>query len=119
MSERSPLLQEEHEDDEDYDGPKPEIPGFEDDSVESGDRIVQVAVRTSVFNNICLRGIKRMESEAQMVDTTGCFVEVIVLKSSLTASQDLPQPCCQCHPLDWKAGRYRLDKFALRPRVAC
>lgn len=37
-NEASPLLS--HDEDEDEDGPKPEIPGMEDESVESGDRIV-------------------------------------------------------------------------------
>lgn len=55
-SERSPLLQQEHDDehDEEVDGPKPEIPGFEDDSVESGDRIVQIAIYVNLTANAIL-----------------------------------------------------------------
>jgi hypothetical protein len=53
-SERSPLLQDEHEEEEEHDGPKPEIPGFEDDSVESGDRIVQIAIYVNLAANAIL-----------------------------------------------------------------
>jgi hypothetical protein len=51
--EHVPLLQGE-EDDDDYDGPKPEIPGMEDDSVESGDRIVQIAIYVNLAANTIL-----------------------------------------------------------------
>jgi cation diffusion facilitator family transporter len=51
-SEQTPLLEEEYEDD--CDGPRPEIPGFEDDSVESGDRIVQVAIYVNLAANVIL-----------------------------------------------------------------
>jgi hypothetical protein len=55
-NETTPLFQEE-DDDDDVDGPKPEIPGIEDDSVESGDRIVQVAIYVNlVANTILLAG---------------------------------------------------------------
>lgn len=51
-NETSPLLQD--DDDEHYDGPKPEIPGMEDDSVESGDKIVQVAIYVNLLANTAL-----------------------------------------------------------------
>jgi hypothetical protein len=56
-SEQTPLLTGAVEDDEEaegYDGPKPEIPGMEDDSVESGDRIVQVAIYVNLVANAVL-----------------------------------------------------------------
>lgn len=49
--ETTPLLQDA---DDDYDGPKPEIPGMEDDSVESGDRIVQIAIYVNLAANTIL-----------------------------------------------------------------
>ncbi|KAL3417284.1 cation diffusion facilitator 10 [Phlyctema vagabunda] len=53
-TEQTPLL-DVHDPDEDlYDGPKPEIPGMEDDSVESGDRIVQVAIYVNLAANAIL-----------------------------------------------------------------
>jgi hypothetical protein len=52
-NETSPLLQHKDDDDED-DGPEPEIPGMEDDSVESGDRIVQVAIYVNLAANAIL-----------------------------------------------------------------
>ena len=42
-----------HEDDG-YDGPRPEIPRMEDDSVESGDRIVQIAIYINLAANAAL-----------------------------------------------------------------
>jgi divalent metal cation (Fe/Co/Zn/Cd) transporter len=68
--EDTPLL----EDVEDGDGPKPEIPGIEDDSVESGDRIVQVAIYANLVANILLLGGK---------------CAVIVLTSSLSVLASL------------------------------
>lgn len=53
-SEDTPLL----EDSEDEDGPRPEIPGITDDSVESGDKIVQVAIYVNLAANIILLGGK-------------------------------------------------------------
>jgi len=50
-TEESPLL---FEDDDDYDGPKPVIPGMEDDSVESGDRIVKIAIYINLVANAIL-----------------------------------------------------------------
>jgi len=50
-SEESPLL---YEDDDDYEGPKPVIPGMEDDSVESGDRIVKIAIYINLVANAIL-----------------------------------------------------------------
>lgn len=69
-SEDSPLL--EYSDDED--GPRPEIPGMTDDSVESGDRIVQVAIYVNLAANIFLLGGK---------------MAVIVLTSSLSVLASL------------------------------
>lgn len=71
-NELSPLLtQGENEDD---DGPKPEIPGFEDDSVESGDSIVQVAIYINLIANAILLAGK---------------IAVIVLTSSLSVLASL------------------------------
>ncbi|KUJ22414.1 uncharacterized protein LY89DRAFT_680557 [Mollisia scopiformis] len=70
-NELSPLLGVE-EDGED--GPKPEIPGFEDDSVESGDAIVQVAIYINLAANAILLAGK---------------IAVIVLTSSLSVLASL------------------------------
>lgn len=69
-SEDTPLL--EFSDDED--GPRPEIPGMTDDSVETGDRIVQVAIYVNLAANIFLLGGK---------------MAVIVLTSSLSVLASL------------------------------
>ncbi|CAL3964300.1 unnamed protein product [Diplocarpon coronariae] len=53
-SEITPLLGRRDEDEDEWDGPRPEIPGFEDDSVESGDRIVQVAIYINLVANAVL-----------------------------------------------------------------
>lgn len=51
----TPLLTfEDASDNEEHEGPKPEIPGMEDDSVESGDRIVQVAIYVNLVANAIL-----------------------------------------------------------------
>ncbi len=50
-TEDTPLV---HEDEDDWKGPRPEIPGVEDDSVESGDRIVQVAIYLNLAANTIL-----------------------------------------------------------------
>lgn len=60
--------------DEDVDGPKPEIPGMEDDSVESGDRIVIIAVYVNLAANFILLMGK---------------IAVIVLSSSLSVLASL------------------------------
>jgi len=73
-SEQTPLLQHAVEDSEDEDGPKPEIPGLEDDSVESGDRIVQIAIYVNLAANAALLGGK---------------IAVIVLTSSLSVLASL------------------------------
>lgn len=70
-SEQTPLLQDE---DDDYDGPKPEIPGMEDDSVESGDRIVQFAIYLNLAANTILLAGK---------------IAVILLTSSLSVLASL------------------------------
>ena len=71
-SETSPLL--ESDEDDDYDGLKPDIPGMEDDSVESGDRIVKIAIYINlVANAILLMG----------------KIAVIVLTSSLSVLASL------------------------------
>ncbi|OBT53726.1 hypothetical protein VE04_05445 [Pseudogymnoascus sp. 24MN13] len=69
-SEDTPLL--EYSDDED--GPRPEIPGMSDDSVESGDRIVQLAIYVNLAANVVLLGGK---------------MAVIVLTSSLSVLASL------------------------------
>jgi hypothetical protein len=71
-SEAQPLL--DPEDDDDRDGPKPEIPGMEDDSVESGDRIVQIAIYVNFAANAVLLAGK---------------IAVIVLTSSLSVLASL------------------------------
>jgi len=54
-NETTPLLVFEDASDEDETGgPKPEIPGMEDDSVESGDRIVQIAIYVNLVANAIL-----------------------------------------------------------------
>lgn len=68
-TEESPLLEEDEDD-----GPKPEIPGMEDDSVESGDRIVQIAIYVNLVANLFLLGGK---------------MAVIVLTSSLSVLASL------------------------------
>lgn len=52
--ESTPLLEES----ENEDGPSPEIPGLVDDSVESGDRIVQIAIMVNLIANLILLGGK-------------------------------------------------------------
>lgn len=69
-TEDTPLL----EDSDDEDGPRPEIPGMTDDSVESGDRIVQLAIYVNLAANIVLLGGK---------------MAVIVLTSSLSVLASL------------------------------
>lgn len=59
---------------DDGDGPKPEIPSFEDDSVESGDSIVQVAIYVNLAANAILLAGK---------------IAVIVLTSSLSVLASL------------------------------
>ncbi|KAH9221571.1 hypothetical protein DL95DRAFT_381878 [Leptodontidium sp. 2 PMI_412] len=73
-SELSPLLGREEEEDDDFDGPRPEIPGMEDDSVESGDRIVQIAIYINLVANAILLAGK---------------IAVIVLTSSLSVLASL------------------------------
>ncbi|ELR03421.1 hypothetical protein VC83_06923 [Pseudogymnoascus destructans] len=58
----------------DEDSPRPEIPGMSDDSVESGDRIVQLAIYVNLAANIFLLGGK---------------MAVIVLTSSLSVLASL------------------------------
>ncbi|TVY49015.1 Metal tolerance protein [Lachnellula occidentalis] len=67
--EQTPLLEA-----DDEDGPKPEIPGLEDDSVESGDRIVQIAIYVNLAANAILLAGK---------------IAVIVLTSSLSVLASL------------------------------
>ncbi|KAM3066834.1 hypothetical protein ACMFMG_006983 [Clarireedia jacksonii] len=72
VTESTPLLSPEEEDE--YDGPRPEIPGVEDDSVESGDKIVQLAIYVNLAaNTILLMG----------------KIAVIVLTSSLSVLASL------------------------------
>ena len=70
-TEDTPLF---HQEDDNADGPKPEIPGLEDDSVESGDRIVQVAIYINLVANFVLLAGK---------------IAVIVLTSSLSVLASL------------------------------
>lgn len=75
-NEQTPLLV--FDDDEDveepHDFPKPEIPGLEDDSVESGDKIVQVAIYVNLAANSILLAGK---------------IAVIILTSSLSVLASL------------------------------
>ena len=81
-NEETPLVSGTIEDDEDendhdneeHDGPEPEIPGMEDDSVESGDRIVQVAIYVNLVANAVLLAGK---------------IAVIILTSSLSVLASL------------------------------
>lgn len=73
-TEETPLLSQAVEDDEDADVPKPDIPGIEDDSVESGDRIVQIAIYMNLIANAVLLAGK---------------IAVIVLTSSLSVLASL------------------------------
>jgi len=72
--ETSPLLSPDGEEDDDYDGPKPEIPGMEDDGVESGDRVVKIAIYINLVANAILLAGK---------------IAVIVLSSSLSVLASL------------------------------
>ncbi|KAB8302580.1 hypothetical protein EYC80_005960 [Monilinia laxa] len=72
VTEETPLLL--SEEDSEYDGPKPEIPGMEDDSVESGDRIVQIAIYINLIANTVLLAGK---------------IAVIVLTNSLSVLASL------------------------------
>ncbi|RFU25476.1 hypothetical protein B7463_g10858, partial [Scytalidium lignicola] len=69
-AESTPLLQE----DEDYDGPRPDIPGYENDSVESNDPVVRVAIYINLIANTVLLGGK---------------IAVIALTSSLSVLASL------------------------------
>jgi hypothetical protein len=73
-NENSALLSPPDDDEDEEDGPKPEIPGMEDDSVESGDRIVQVAIYINLVANAILLAGK---------------IVVIVLTSSLSVLASL------------------------------
>ncbi|KAH7417214.1 hypothetical protein BKA64DRAFT_293114 [Cadophora sp. MPI-SDFR-AT-0126] len=73
-SEVTPLLGRNDDDDDDFDGPRPEIPGMEDDSVESGDKIVQIAIYVNLTANAILLAGK---------------IAVIVLTSSLSVLASL------------------------------
>lgn len=75
-TEQTPLLHEDVEEDEsDGDGlPTPDVPGLEDDSVESGDRIVQIAIYVNLAANAILLAGK---------------IAVIVLTSSLSVLASL------------------------------
>jgi hypothetical protein len=70
-NETTPLL---GEDDDDYHGPKPEIPEIVPDSVESSDRIVRIAIYLNLAANAVLLGGK---------------IAVIVLTSSLSVLASL------------------------------
>lgn len=72
--ENTPLLAPDDEEEDGYNGPKPEIPGMEDDSVESGDRIVQIAIYVNLAANAILLAGK---------------IAVIVLTSSLSVLASL------------------------------
>ncbi|KAH6675548.1 hypothetical protein B0J14DRAFT_586737 [Halenospora varia] len=74
-SELSPLLADDEAiEDNEEDVPKPEIPGIEDDSVESGDRIVRLAIYLNLIANAILLAGK---------------IAVIVLTSSLSVLASL------------------------------
>lgn len=73
-SELSPLLHRQDDEDGEWVGPRPEIPGMEDDSVESGDRIVQIAIYINLVANAVLLAGK---------------IAVIVLTSSLSVLASL------------------------------
>ncbi|KAL2072489.1 hypothetical protein VTL71DRAFT_11832 [Oculimacula yallundae] len=74
-SELTPLLGRAYEEeDDDIDEPRPEIPGMEDESVESGDRIVKIAIYVNLVANAILLAGK---------------IAVIILTSSLSVLASL------------------------------
>ena len=77
-TEESPLL---YENDDGYDGPKSIIPGIENDSVESGDRIVKIAI----YVNLLANGVLLIGKVAVMFLTSS----LSVLASLVDAALDL------------------------------
>jgi hypothetical protein len=85
-SENTPLLLD-GDDETDYEGPKPEIPGVEDDSVESGDRIVQIAIYINLVANAVLLAGKivvilltnSLSVLASLVDATLDFLSTAIV----------------------------------------
>ena len=75
-TEDTPLID---EDDDDWKGPRPEIPGMEDDSVESGDNIVQVAI----YINIAANTILLLGKIAVMVLTSSLSVLASLVDAAL------------------------------------
>jgi Cation efflux family len=110
-AEDTPLL---HEDDDDWKGPRPEIPGMEDDSVESGDRIVQVAIYiTLAANTILLVGkivvmllTNSLSVLASLVDAALDFLSTAIVWTTtrLIARQD---------PHMYPVGRRRLEPIGV------
>jgi hypothetical protein len=110
-TEETPLL---HEDDDDWKGPRPEIPGMEDDSVESGDRIVQVAIYvTLAANTILLVGkivvmllTNSLSVLASLVDAALDFLSTAIVWTTtrLIARQD---------PHMYPVGRRRLEPIGV------
>jgi hypothetical protein len=109
--EDTPLL---HEDDDDWKGPRPEIPGMEDDSVESGDRIVQVAIYVNLAaNTILLVGkivvmllTNSLSVLASLVDAALDFLSTAIVWTTtrLIARQD---------PHMYPVGRRRLEPIGV------
>ncbi|KAI9745543.1 MAG: hypothetical protein M1818_001077 [Claussenomyces sp. TS43310] len=73
-SEETPLFTQTYDDDDDLDRPKAEIPGVQDNRLESGDRIVEVAININLAANTILLAGK---------------IAVIVLTSSLSVLASL------------------------------
>lgn len=102
------------EDNEDEDGPKPEIPGMEDDSVESGDRIVQIAIYINlVANTILLAGkiaviilTSSLSVLASLVDAALDFLSTAIVWTTtrMIARQDQYQ---------YPVGRRRLEPIGV------
>jgi divalent metal cation (Fe/Co/Zn/Cd) transporter len=108
-SENTPLLLD-GDDETDYEGPKPEIPGVEDDSVESGDRIVQIAIYINLVANAVLLAGKivvilltnSLSVLASLVDATLDFLSTAIVwtTTQLIERQDQYQ---------YPVGRRRLE----------
>jgi divalent metal cation (Fe/Co/Zn/Cd) transporter len=111
-TEETPLFQQDQEDEED--GPRPEIPGFEDDSVESGDRIVQIAIYVNLVANTILLGGKiavmvltnSLSVLASLVDAMLDFLSTAIVWTTtrLIAKQDY---------YTYPVGRRRLEPIGV------
>ena len=101
-------------DEEDEDGPEPEIPGMEDDSVESGDAIVKLAIYINLAaNTILLMGkiavivlTSSLSVLASLVDAALDFLSTAIVwtTSKMIESSDLYK---------YPVGRRRLEPIGV------